>query len=144
LKTGIAIVCCALPLSMAARADQAASVRSAVEEVAVGLSAGNPAEAMTAFDKSYRNYDKLSSYFDGLTSAFRIVNEVDVVAETDAASETKITVHWTITLTDLGTNYTERREGDIDARLVVKERKWKIVDFAPIGVFDPQSKPPSK
>lgn len=124
------------------RADQAGDVRSQLEVVATALSAGNPANAMSPFDKSYANYDKLSGYFDGLTSAFRIVNEIDVVDEEDSAPETKVTVHWTITLTDLGMNYTVRRECDINARLVPERGKWKIVDFGPIWVFDPQQ--PSK
>jgi hypothetical protein len=125
-------------------ADQAGDVRSQLEIIATALTAGNPADAMTPFDKSYANYDKLSNYFGGLTSAFRIANEIDVVDEQDSASETNVTVHWTITLTDLGTNYTERRESDINARLILKGRKWKIVDFDPIWIFDPHQKPPSK
>lgn len=138
-----ALAFCVL-IAVPAWADQAADVRARFESIATALSAGNPAEAMTPFDKSYANYDKLSNYFRGLTSAFRIVNEIDVVDEEDAPAETKVTVHWTITLSDLATSYTQRREGDINARLVLKGRKWKIVDFAPIAIFDPQPQPPSK
>jgi hypothetical protein len=145
IARNVVIGCCALALAAVhARADQAADVRSTLEVVATALTSGNPAQAMMAFDKSYANYDKLSSYFGGLTSAFRIVNEIDVVDEEDTAAETKVTVHWTITLSDLGTNYTNRREGDVNARLILKDRKWKIVDFAPISIFDPQPKAPSK
>jgi hypothetical protein len=122
-------------------ADQASGVRSQLEAVATALSAGNPAEAMTAFDKSCTNYEKLANYFGGLTSAFQIVNEIDVVDEQDAPAETKLTVNWTITLKDLGSNSTEHRRGDINVRLVLKGRKWKIVDFAPIEIFDPEQKP---
>lgn len=145
IARNVAAVCCALALAAAhARADQAADVRSAIELIATALSSGNPAQAMSAFDKSYANYQKLSDDFEGLTNAFRIVNEVDVVDEDDAPAETKITVHWIITLSDLALNYTERREGDINARLVLKGRKWKLVEFSPLDVFDPQQKPPTK
>ena len=127
-------------MSSLMRADQAADVHSKLAAIATALTAGNPAEAMSPFDKSYLNYEKLSNYFGGLTNAFQIVNEVDVVDEEDSATESKLTVHWTITLSDLGSNYTERRVGDINARLVLKDRKWKIVDFSPIDIFDPQPK----
>ena len=93
---------------------------------------------MSAFDKSCTNYDKLSGYFGGLTSAYQIVNEIDVVDETDSSGESKVTVHWAITLSDRATNFTNRREGDINVRLISKDGKWKIVDFAPIDIFNPQ------
>ena len=115
-------------------------MRSQLEVIAAALTAGNPAEAISPFDKSFANYDKLSNYFGGLTSAFQIVNEVDVTDETDSAAETKVTVNWTITLSDLATNYTERRMGEINVRLVRKNGKWKIADFTPINIFDPQPK----
>lgn len=122
-------------------ADQASDLRARLGVIATGLTAGNPADAMSPFDKSYADYDKLSNYFGGLTGAFQIVNEVDVIDEQDSATETKAVVHWTITLSDLGSNYTGRRAGDIHVRLVLKDRKWKILDFSPIEIFDPQQKP---
>jgi hypothetical protein len=121
-----------------ARGDQAADVRNALEVVAAGLSAGNPAQAMSAFDKSYANYDKLSGYFGGLTNAYQIVNEIDVVDETDSPGDTKVTVHWIITLSDQATSFSNRREGDINVRLISKDGKWRIVEFAPIDIFNPQ------
>ena len=124
----------------AMRADQVSEVRSQIETVAAALTAGNPAQAIAPFDKSCANYNQLTNYFDGLTSAFQIVNEIDVIDEQDAAAETKLTVNWTITLSDLGTNYTERRQGEINVRLILKGHKWKIVDFAPTAIFDPRQK----
>jgi hypothetical protein len=123
------------------RADQAADVRSQVETIARSLSAGDPAAAIAPFDKSYPQYDKLSDDFGGLTGAFEIVNNVDVADEEDTAAESKLTVHWTITLSDLQSHFTQQRVGDINVRLVLKGRKWKIVDFSPIEVFDPKPQP---
>ena len=134
----VALVLLALPLL---RADQTADVRSQVEAIARGLSAGDPAAAMSPFDKSYAHYDKLSDDFGGLTAAFDIVNNIDVVDEEDTAADSKLSVHWTITLSDLQSHFTEQRAGDINVRLVLKDRKWKIVEFSPIDVFDPQPKP---
>jgi hypothetical protein len=122
-------------------ADEAADVRAQLGAIATALTAGNPAEAMMPFDKSYADYDKLSNYFAGLTNAFQIVNNVSVTDEDDAAAESKLTVHWTLTLSDLGSNATQQREGDIHVRMVLRGRTWKIVEFAPIDVFDPQPKP---
>jgi hypothetical protein len=130
----------ALPLAQV-HADQASDARSQVEVIATGLSAGDPAAAISPFDKSYAQYDKLNDYFGGLTSAFEIVNNLDIVNEDDTAAESKLTVHWTITLSDLQSHFTQQRVGDIHVRLVSKDRKWKIVDFSPIEVFDPKPQP---
>jgi hypothetical protein len=123
------------------RADQASDVRSQVETIARSLSAGDPAAAIAPFDKSYAQYDKLSDDFGGLTSAFEIVNNLDMVDEEDTAAESKLTVHWIITLSDLQSHFTQQRVGDINVRLVLKGRKWKVVDFSPIEVFDPKPQP---
>lgn len=123
------------------RADQASDLRARLEVVARGLSEGNPSDALVPFDKSYADYGKLSNYFAGLTNAYSVVNEIDVTDEDDTPAEIKATVHWIITLSDLGSNYTQRRAGDIHVRLVRKGREWKIVEFSPIDIFDPQPKP---
>jgi len=133
---GLSLLSASLPLS----ADRAADVRSQISTIATALTAGNPADAMTPFDKSFPNYEKLSNYFQGL-NAFTTNSEVDVTDEEDAADETKVTIHWTLTLNDLGSNATERRSSDIDVRLVPRNGKWKIVDFSPISIFDPNAGP---
>jgi hypothetical protein len=124
-----------------AHADQPSDIRSRLEVIATGLTEGNPAAAISPFDQSYADYGKLRNYFGGLTNAFQIVNEIDVKDEEDNPAETKATVHWIITLSDLGSNYTARREGDINVRLVLTGHKWKIVEFSPIDIFDPEQKP---
>lgn len=135
------LICFALSVTLA-RADQSSDARAQLRAIASGLTAGSAVQAMVPFDESCPNYTKLSNDFEGLTNAFRIDNEIDVNDEEDAPSETKLTVIWTITLTDLGTNFTEQRRGTVNIRLVLKGRHWKIVEFAPIEIFDPQQKPP--
>ncbi len=121
------------------QADRAADVRAQLSYIATALSSGNAADAMSPFDKSFSNYEKLGNYFQGL-NAFQVANEIDVVDEQDTPADTKLTVNWTLTLTDLGTDTAERRTGEINVRLVRKDGKWKIVDFSPISLFNPQQK----
>jgi hypothetical protein len=121
-------------------AERADDIRARIAYVASSLSAGNPADAMSPFDKSFGNYDKLSSYFQMLTSSFEVHNELDVVDEQDTPTNTKLTVTWALTLTDLGTGSSKRRNEDVSVRLQLKDGKWKIVDFSPITLFDPLQK----
>jgi hypothetical protein len=122
------------------RADRAADVLTQLNHVATALTDGNALDAMSPFDKSFADYDKLSSYFDGLTSAFQLANEAKVADEQDTETETKLTVDWTLTLTDLGTGYSEQRTGQINIRFILKDGKWKIVNFSPIDLFNPAQK----
>ncbi len=137
-----ALFWCALlcTLSYLAKADDAADARGQISYVAAALTAGNANDAMTPFMKSYPDYEKLSSYFAGLTSAFQIVSEIDVTGEQDDKIQIEMTVHWALTLTDLQTNYTENRAADVNVKLVRQKGKWKIAGFEPIDLFNPAAK----
>jgi hypothetical protein len=118
-------------------ADQASDLRTLLSDIAVALTSGDPASALEPFSKSLPDYNKLRDYFSGLTSAFDIVNEVDVTDEQDSPHETKATVHWVITFTSKGNNWSNQRDADIQVQCVQEKKKWLISGFSPIDVFDP-------
>jgi hypothetical protein len=138
-----ALVIVSLP-SLPLYADQSRDVVAKINYVAAELAAGNPIDAMTPFDRSFANYVKLRDYFSGLTDSSQLVNEVDVTDEQDSASESNVTAAWTLTLTNKTTLQTERRSGEIHIRLTLQNGKWKIVDFSPLELFNPQWKQESK
>jgi hypothetical protein len=125
-------------LALAAAGLGAEMPRAQVSYVASALTAGNPADAMTPFDKSFPAYEKLRGYFTGLTGAFQVTNQLEVTEEQDSPDEATLTLEWTLTLTDPQTGYTKNRDATIHARLVPKGDKWKIVEFSPIELFDPR------
>jgi hypothetical protein len=125
-------------------ADQSHDVLAKINYVAAALAAGNAIDAMTPFDRSFANYVKLRDYFSGLTDSSQLVNEVDVTDEQDSATESNVTAAWTLTLTNKTTLQTERRSGEIHIRLTLQNGKWKIVDFSPLDLFNPQWKQESK
>ena len=128
------------------QADRAADVRAQVSYVAAALGNGNPTDALSPFDKSCKDYQKLRNYFQALTNGFQVTSEVEILNEQDEEAETKLLVTWILTLTSLGSpsdvagGSSERRSADINIRLVPQKGKWKIVDFSPIGIFNPQGK----
>jgi hypothetical protein len=119
-------------------AQESRAVRERLAHVASALSAGHPQEAMDAFDKSFENYSQLRDYFVGLTDAHSIVNEMEVTEEEIADREATLTVHWTLTLSDLTTGLTESREQDLTVKLTMKKSDWRIVDLSPIEFFNPE------
>ena len=119
---------------------EADDVLSRINYVATALSDGNASDAMTPFDKSFANYSKLLNYFAGLTGGWQVFSDVDVLDRQDTDSGSTLTVDWTITLTNQSTFETERRRGQVRAVLAREKGKWKIVDFSPVDLFNPQSK----
>lgn len=135
-----AVVLIAVLLSVASVpvfGDQSSDAREVLSSVATALSTGNPSQALEPFDKSCATYDTLSDYFNGLTNAFQIRNEIDVVDETDTPTEMKLTVRWAMTLQNRTTSLTQDRSAEIHVRLVKKGKQWKIAEFAPIESFRP-------
>ncbi len=138
-----AAVLLALPMLAAAQANQndnsaqADIARAMLNHVAGALTANNVSDAMTAFEPSFPDYQKLSNYFSGLTQAFYVSSEIDVLDEEDSADETKLSVRWALTLTDIQTLYTENRSAELNVRLVNGKGKWKIAALSPISLFDP-------
>ncbi len=137
LKPALTSAVLALALTPGLRADQATDIRRELSQVANELTAGNPADALTPFSKAFRDYGKLSDYFTGLTGAFAITNEVDVLQEQDTEAEATLTVQWTLSLSDQQSNLTTRREATVHVRMVLEKKKWRIADFTPISLFDP-------
>jgi len=127
-----------LCLLLAAAALGANTPRQQVSHVASALTAREPADAMTPFDKSFADYDKLRGYFGGLTAAFDMTNQLQVTEEQDAADEATLTIEWTLTLVNAQNGYSQNRNASVHIRLVRKGSAWKIVDFSPVELFNPQ------
>jgi len=117
--------------------NDSSDARSQVAAVAEALSSGDAAQAMTHFTKSLADYDKLRRYFEGL-GAFQVENQLEFTDEEEAGKDIALTITWDITLTDLGTDRSRRRTGEIHAKLAQIDSKWRIVEFTPLDIFNPQ------
>jgi len=122
-------------------ADKSDDVRARVGYFANALSAGEPADAMSVFDKSFAKYEAMRENIEGLTNGFDLNNEVDVTTEESTDGSTKLTLNWTLTLTNRFSNEAERRNGEVTVTFAQKNGKWMIADLAPIDFFSPLKKP---
>lgn len=130
--------------SVASAANDTPDARALLSQIATALSAGNAAAAMIPFAKSYPDYGKLRDYFEGLTGAFRIASDIDTSDEQDSGNEVSLTVHWTLALSDLQARYTVNKSADIEVKIARQGRKWKIVQFSPVDLFNPALVHPPK
>jgi hypothetical protein len=120
--------------------DRRPSVLATINYVATALAGDNATDAMTRFDKSFAKYTELRDYFSGLTDSSQLVSEVDVTDEQNLGTQSSVTVEWILTLTNKATRQIERRSGKIHIHLRREEGRWKILDFSPIDLFNPQPK----
>jgi hypothetical protein len=120
-----------------AAADASSDARAQVAAVAEALSSGDAADAMTHFSKSLPDYDKVRRYFEGL-SAFQVENQLNFTDEEDSDTSVGLTITWDITLTDLGSDRSRRRTGEIHVKLAPTDSKWRIVEFTPLDIFNPE------
>ncbi|MBV8898307.1 MAG: hypothetical protein JO051_17455 [Acidobacteriaceae bacterium] len=133
----VALISLGIAVRGAAAHDASSDARAQVTAVAEALSAGDAVEAMAHFSKSMPEYEKLKGYFEGL-SAFQVENQLNITDEDDADTCVNLTIGWDITLTDLGTDRSRRRTGEIHVKLAPVDSKWRIVEFAPLDIFNPQ------
>jgi zona occludens toxin (predicted ATPase) len=123
--------------AVAAHADQAQDVLRAVNQIASALTDGSPSDAIAPFDKSVVGYETLENEFVGLTNAYQIANEVEVLDEDDSPGESKLTLRWTITLTNIQSSESSRKSAEVHVRLRLQKKQWKIVEFSPVDLFTP-------
>lgn len=120
-----------------AHADQAHDVMGAVSQITTALTDNDPSGAMGPFDKAAVGYTTLENEFAGLTNAFQIANEVEVLDEDDTAEQSQLTLRWVLTLVNVQSSETQRKSGEVHVRLRLEKKKWKIVEFSPVTFFTP-------
>ena len=123
---------------------QSKGIRQPIGDVANALTSGDAADAMTPFDKNFADYGKLRDYFNGLAGAYQLVNEIEITGEEETEKTAKVTVHWTLTMTDPQSSLSDSREGDLTFTLAFEDGKWKISGFTPIDFFNPQGQKTGK
>ena len=131
----LALLCGGLTL----QADDSADVHHVIGDLAEALSGDEPTQAMSYFSKKCPAYDKLRGYFEALTSAFYVENRVEFPDEQVSATTATITVQWDLALTTQQTGFTKNRKAEITIKLAHEGKHWRIVDFSPTDLFDPQA-----
>jgi len=135
----VALLTAGLLFPLLGRSDQASNLRDLIQQIATSLTDENPVDAMGPFSRSFNNYEKLRDYFEGLTGSYQIVNVVTVVDEQDDPGQTTATLSWTLTLSDkTNPGAQDSRHREIHVRLVREKKRWQIVEFSPVELFDPQ------
>jgi hypothetical protein len=136
LKRAVLLFACAAALA----AQQSKAIYRQVAHVAGALTARDPNDAMTPFDKSFAAYDRLRDYFTALTNAYQMVNQIAVLDQNIAPAEATLTVNWELTMSDPANGLSETRSQDVVIKLSFLKDRWRIVDLSPLALFDPELK----
>ena len=130
-----------------ARADSAQQVWDLFGDMAAALSAGNPQQFLTAFNKTMPGYNRLSVDVNALTNEFEIQNSVDFNKNEGDDQKRTVEADWLMTLRPVqNLNLrdpraevlaTAAREKVLKCSLVKQGRKWKIDSLEPADFFAP-------
>ncbi len=119
-------------------ADDSADLHRAIGDLAESLSSGEATQAMAAFSKKFPKYETLSEDFDALAGAYFVENSLDFKDEDVSATAATVTVQWDLALTTKQSGLTRNRSAELTLKLVREGKHWRIVEFGPIDIFDPQ------
>jgi len=121
-------------LSVAFLLQQQPPALKALSDLASSLSEGNPAGAMSAFDKSLPNYQTISNNIYAMTSQADITCSIDPVDQ----NGNDVEVDWFLMLRskeDQGP--TERRQMTVKLTVVKAGKSYKITAINPATILDP-------
>jgi len=121
------------------RASDSADIHSVIGDVANGLSGGSAGQAMEGFSKKCANYQKLSDDFQTLTNAYLVTDRVQFTDEEVTSAQATVKLHWEMSVTTKGAEYTTNRNADLIIKLVREGKHWRIIELTPIDIFDPQN-----
>ncbi len=123
-----------LVLSVAFLLQQQPPALKTISDLASSLSEGNPAGAMSTFDKSIPNYQTISNNIYALTAQADISCSIDPVDQ----NGNEVEVDWFLMLQskeEHGT--TERRQMTVKLTIVKAGKNYKITAITPASILDP-------
>jgi len=115
--------------------------------MAAALSAANPQEFLTAFDKSMPGYQKLSDSVTALIREFEPQSSVDFNKDDGDDRKRTVEADWLLVLRPLdNANFknahaevlaSAQREQVLKCTVEKEGRKWKVVSLEPLDFFAP-------
>ena len=125
-------------VAAALRADSEDEVRSLFVSLAAALSTGLASEFMDAFDPAMPGYQTLRIVIAALLRDFDVQSAVDLVSNAGDGRARTVEADWILRLTvRSGASTSVRRRQKVTCRAEKPARKWRIVSFEPLSLFDP-------
>jgi|RhiMetdeSRZDD1v2_1073273.scaffolds.fasta_scaffold997447_2 hypothetical protein len=124
----------ALPL----RADAAQEAWDALAAAASALGLGNASVFLAAFDQAIPGFADLRANVDGLLSAWNVQSSIDLVESSGTEEKPALELDWLLQLamrSDAARAVRSRQR--VKCRFGKQGRRWKIVEFTPLGMFAP-------
>ena len=133
-RRGLLVACAALPLW----ADEAQQIWSVLSGLATALSQGDAVGFMNAFDHSMPGYQGLQNDILGLFAQYQVSSSIDLVSDMGDDEMRTVEADWFLQIVEQqDTQSVTRRRELVRCQLVKRKKNWRIVSFAPIGLFAP-------
>lgn len=133
-RRGLLVAFIALPLS----ADDAQQVWNLLSGLATALSQGDAVGFMGAFDHSMPGYQELQSNILGLFAQYQVSSSIDVVRDKGDDQMRTVEADWFLQIVEQqDTQSVTRRRELVRCQFVRQKKNWRIIGFAPMGLFVP-------
>jgi hypothetical protein len=119
-------------------ADPRQEVYDLLGSMASGLSEGNPAQFLEAFDRSMKGYAELAANVRALVEQSDVLSAIELVDDAGDAERRTIRVDWLLQLADKQNSASVvRRQKTVQCKVERQKRKWRIVSLEPLDFFAP-------
>ena len=125
-------------VAAALRADSEYQVRSLFVSLASALSGGRASEFMDAFDPAMPGYQTLRAVIAALLRDFEVQSVIDLLSNAGDDRARSVEADWALRITERsGAAASIQRRQKVTCRAEKPARKWRIVSFEPLSLFDP-------
>jgi hypothetical protein len=119
-------------------ADPRQEVYDLLGSMASGLSEGNPAQFLEAFDRSMKGYSELAANVRAVVQQSDVLSAIDLVDDAGDDQKRTVRVDWLLQLGDKQNSASVvRRQKTIEVKLEKQKRKWRVVSLEPRDFFSP-------
>jgi hypothetical protein len=103
-----------------------------------GLSGGNAAAFLDAFDRSMPQFETLQANIIGLINQADLLSSIEIVSDQGDDNRRQLELDWFLQIrSKLATGPLERRRDKVTCRVERKKERWKVVSLEPVKFFAP-------
>jgi hypothetical protein len=130
-----------VPFTVGWAADPAQEVWDLLTQVASALSERNPSAFLEAFDPGMPGYEKLREQATALLRNADVQSAIDLQSDEGNGQSRTVELTWLLRIRPEGeATATTRREQTVKCRVEKADRKWRIVSFEPLALFEPPNR----
>ena len=118
-------------------ADDSREIWDLFTRLAAALSEANLLGFMASFDRSMPGYGELEANVSGLLLQYDVQSSIDLLSDAGNGSIHTVELDWFLQLVNQQDSADAARRRERVACKVQKAKRWTVISFAPVALFEP-------